>query len=115
MVHVLVASAIAIAGASEALACAGDDRGLPPTTPQPPSAEAQSLHGEAAAAEKAGKNRDAVLLYVKAAKAGSGDAAARLGDVYDKGLLGEARDYFEASKWFNLARTRGALPPSSCR
>src|ERR687888_82954 len=61
---------------------------------------AQTLEGE-------GKGKDAVKAYISAARGGSCDAAKRLGDIYDKGLIGVSRDYAEAPKWYNFARTLG--------
>ena len=61
---------------------------------------AQALEGE-------GKGKDAVKAYISAARGGSCDAAKRLGDIYDKGLIGVSRDYAEALKWYNFARTLG--------
>src|ERR687887_361501 len=61
---------------------------------------AQALEGE-------GKSKDAVKAYISAARGGSCDAAKRLGDIYDKGLIGVSRDYAEALKWYNFARTLG--------
>src|ERR671934_144455 len=61
---------------------------------------AQTLEGE-------GKGKDAVKAYISAARGGSCDAAKRLGDIYDKGLIGVSRDYAEALKWYNFARTPG--------
>src|SRR5262249_15301956 len=61
---------------------------------------AQGLEGE-------GKGKEAVKAYISAARGGSCDAAKRLGDIYDKGLIGVSRDYAEALKWYNFARTLG--------
>src|SRR5438094_1401858 len=61
---------------------------------------AQALEGE-------GKAKEAVKTYISAARGGSCDAAKRLGDIYDKGLIGVSRDYAEALKWYNFARTLG--------
>jgi eukaryotic-like serine/threonine-protein kinase len=61
---------------------------------------AQGLEGE-------GKGKEAVRTYISAARGGSCDAAKRLGDIYDKGLIGVSRDYAEALKWYNFARTLG--------
>jgi serine/threonine-protein kinase len=61
---------------------------------------AQALEGE-------GKSKEAVKAYISAARGGSCDAAKRLGDIYDKGLIGVSRDYAEALKWYNFARTLG--------
>ena len=61
---------------------------------------AQGLEGE-------GKGKEALKAYISAARGGSCDAARRLGDIYDKGLIGVSRDYAEALKWYNFARTLG--------
>ena len=61
---------------------------------------AQGLEGE-------GKGKEAVKAYISAARGGSCDAAKHLGDIYDKGLIGVSRDYAEALKWYNFARTLG--------
>jgi serine/threonine protein kinase len=65
-----------------------------------------SLHS-AQALEGEGKSKEAVKAYISAARGGSCDAAKRLGDIYDKGLIGVSRDYAEALKWYNFARTLG--------
>src|SRR3954466_15916855 len=61
---------------------------------------AQSLEGE-------GKGKDAVKAYIAAARGGSCESAKRLGDIYDKGLIGVARDYAESLKWYGFARALG--------
>ena len=62
---------------------------------------------QAASLEQEGKGRDAVKMYTQAARAGNGKAAKRLGEIYDKGLVGISRDYAESLKWYNFARTLG--------
>ena len=62
-----------------------------------------------------GRFADAVKAYTWAARSGSCDAAARLGEIYDKGLGDIRRDYAESIKWYNAARVLGCdvpLPPS---
>jgi serine/threonine-protein kinase len=66
-----------------------------------------ALLQQAAAKESEGDNRGAVKLYVQAARAGSGKAAKRLGDIYTKGVDGVPRDYAESLKWYNAARVLG--------
>src|SRR3954469_11846427 len=61
---------------------------------------AQSLEGE-------GKGKDAVKAYIAAARGGSCESAKRLGDIYDKGLIGVSRDYAESLKWYGFARALG--------
>ena len=42
-----------------------------------------------------------------AARGGSCPSAKRLGDIYDKGLIGVSRDYAESLKWYGFARALG--------
>ena len=67
----------------------------------------EALLQQAAAKEGEGDNRAAVKLYTQAARAGSGKAAKRLGDIYTKGVDGVPRDYAESLKWYNAARVLG--------
>ena len=62
--------------------------------------------------EKAG-NKDAVGVYRRAARAGSGPAAKRLGDIYSCGAPGIAPDRNEALNWYEVARKLKAkgVPP----
>jgi serine/threonine-protein kinase len=69
------------------------------------------LFTKAAALEEEGKGRDAVKAYTQAARSGSGKAAKRLGEIYDKGLIGISRDYAESLKWYNAARVLGEDVP----
>ncbi|HUQ75212.1 MAG TPA: protein kinase, partial [Burkholderiales bacterium] len=61
----------------------------------------------AAALEGEGKGKEAVKAYITAARGGSCEAAKRLGDIFDKGQIGQSRDYAESLKWYNFARTLG--------
>jgi serine/threonine-protein kinase len=61
---------------------------------------AQGLEGE-------GKGKEAVKAYITAARSGSCESAKRLGDIYDKGLIGVSRDYAESLKWYGFARALG--------
>ncbi|HEY3074110.1 MAG TPA: hypothetical protein VGJ74_02945 [Burkholderiales bacterium] len=70
-----------------------------------------SLFAQAEALEREGRGAEAVNLYVRAARGGSGKAAKRLGWIYDKGIAGVARDYRESLKWYNLARSLGEAVP----
>jgi hypothetical protein len=72
---------------------------------------ADALYEQAAALEQDGKGADAVRTYVRAARAGSGKAAKRLGEIYDKGIPGVERDYAESLKWYNAARVLGEDVP----
>jgi serine/threonine protein kinase len=80
-------------------------------TAAPPGGEA--LFDQAEALERDGKGRDAVKVYVRAARAGNGKAAKRLGDIYDKGIAGVSRDYAESLKWYNAARVLGEDVPTA--
>jgi eukaryotic-like serine/threonine-protein kinase len=57
--------------------------------------------------ESDGKGKEAVKAYTSAARGGSCEAAKRLGEIYDKGLVGVSRDYAESLKWYNFARALG--------
>src|SRR5882672_7289001 len=70
-----------------------------------------ALFSQAAALEQEGKGRDAVKMYTQAARSGNGRAAKRLGEIYDKGLIGISRDYAESLKWYNAARVLGEDVP----
>jgi eukaryotic-like serine/threonine-protein kinase len=71
----------------------------------------EALYQQAEALVQQGKGNDAVKIYVRAFRSGSGRAAKRLGDIYDKGLAGVSRDYAESLKWYNAARTMGEDVP----
>jgi serine/threonine-protein kinase len=70
-----------------------------------------ALFSQAAALEQEGKGRDAVKMYTQAARSGNGKAAKRLGEIFDKGLIGIQRDYAESLKWYNAARVLGEDVP----
>ena len=63
--------------------------------------------------EAAGKRREAVVAYERAANAGatpvSGAAAKRLGELYDSGGDGVPRDYETALRWYEKARASGEV------
>ena len=69
------------------------------------------LFQKASALEADGKENEAVKAYVNAARNGNCDAARRLGEIYNKGLLGTSRDYPESLKWYNAARVLGCEVP----
>jgi len=71
----------------------------------------EALFTEASRLEQDGKGREAVKKYMQAAKTGNGKAAKRLGEIYDKGLVGIPRDYAESLKWYNAARVLGEEVP----
>ena len=66
-----------------------------------------ALFQQAAALEQQGKGNEAVRAYRSAVRAGSGEAAKRLGDIYNKGIAGVAPDYAESLKWYTTARAMG--------
>jgi len=70
-----------------------------------------ALFQQAQALESQGKGGEAVKLYTRAARSGSGKAAKRLGDIYSQGLIGISRDYAESLKWYNAARVLGEEVP----
>jgi serine/threonine-protein kinase len=49
----------------------------------------------------------AIRLYRRAARDGSGRAAKRLGELFDKGAPGVTRDYQESLSWYEKARELG--------
>jgi TPR repeat protein len=49
----------------------------------------------------------AVKIYRSLARKGSGQAAKRLGDIYDRGIPGIPRDYQESLSWYQKARDLG--------
>src|SRR5262245_48364630 len=71
------------------------------------SADAEAVRMQAVKLEMGGRNAEAVPLYVQAARAGSAKAAARLAEIYDKGIPGVQPDRAESRKWQNAARTLG--------
>jgi class 3 adenylate cyclase len=89
---------------------------VPSTTPAEPApadpqAKAAPDHGmlyqQAVAMEQDGKAAESVRIYRRAARAGSGKAAKRLGEIYDKGIPGVSRDYAESLQWYETARQLG--------
>ncbi len=70
-------------------------------------ADDKALYQKAAAMESTDPIA-AIRIYRRAARAGSGMAAKRLGEIYDKGLIGVPRNYQEALSWYSKARELGA-------
>ena len=62
------------------------------------------LYQQAMAMEQDGNAKDAIRIYRRAARAGSGKAAKRLGEIYDRGVPGVSRDYAESLQWYETAR-----------
>jgi serine/threonine-protein kinase len=79
--------------------------------PAAPAAKAgsdiEAMYQQALAMEKSGKAADAVRIYRRAARAGHGKAAKRLGDIFDRGVPGVSRDYAESLQWYQTARELG--------
>jgi TPR repeat protein len=74
-------------------------------------APGESLYEEALKLETRGRGLEALKIYVRAARAGNGMAALRLGEIYDGGIPGVSRDYAESLKWYNAARIMGEDVP----
>src|SRR5574341_873869 len=74
---------------------------------QPSPAAAATLYRQALALEAEGRGADAVKLYERAVKYGSGKAALRLGEIYDKGIPGVPRDFVQSLMYYNAARQLG--------
>jgi hypothetical protein len=105
-----IADAKAAAEKAVAEAKAQAERAKATTVASAPSS-GEALFSQAASLEQEGKGRDAVKMYTQAARSGSGKAAKRLGEIYDKGLIGISRDYAESLKWYNAARVLGEDVP----
>jgi len=69
--------------------------------------EAELIYQQALAMEGGGKVVDAIRIYRRAARAGSGKAAKRLGDIFERGMPGVSRDYAESLQWYETARQLG--------
>jgi len=69
--------------------------------------EFETLYQQALAMENGGKAAEAIRIYRRAARAGSGKAAKRLGEIYDRGVPGVSRDYAESLQWYETARQLG--------
>jgi len=82
-----------------------------PTTSPERRASAAEMMAAATELERTGNGPEAVKFYVRAARAGNGKAALRLGQIYDTGIPGVARDYAQSLKWYNAARILGAEVP----
>jgi serine/threonine-protein kinase len=74
---------------------------------KPGGSELQTLYEQALAMESGGNAKDAIRIYRRAARAGSGKAAKRLGEIFDKGAPGVSRDYAESLQWYETARQLG--------
>ena len=79
----------------------------PSGTVEPATAGAESLYLRGVLLEKEGNSRGAVRTYRRAARSGSGKAAKRLGEIYNKGIPGVSRDYAESLEWYKTAKRLG--------
>jgi len=69
--------------------------------------DSKALFDQAEKLDRAGQVVQAIPLYKRAAALGSGPAARRLGDIYDRGAVGVGRDYGKALDWYIEARRLG--------
>ena len=83
-----------------------DRCGRPASVP-PRNAEADSMYRQGVSMERDGHARDAMRTYRRAARAGSGEAAKRLGDIFRSGIPGIPRDHAESIQWYDLAEKLG--------
>ena len=83
----------------------------PPIHPAPIEVNAQESFQLGKHLEEAGKPREAIVAYERAANASqgapSGAAAKRLGEIFDTGAAGTPRDYETALRWYDKARMAG--------
>ena len=75
--------------------------------------ESEVLYQQAVALERSGKAVDAVRIYRRAARAGSGKAALRLAEIFDRGVPGVSRDYAESLQWYQTAQQLGEKVPAA--
>lgn len=74
--------------------------------------QTDSLFSQGEMLERQGRGPEAVKMYARAARDGSGKAAKRLAEIYDQGIPGVPRDYSLSLKWYNAARVLGEdVPP----
>jgi TPR repeat protein len=78
----------------------------------PSSSNSAETFMEAARLEQVGKGPEAVKMYMLAARNGSGKAALRLAQIYDKGIPGVARDYALSLRWYSAAGAMGEDVPA---
>jgi len=74
---------------------------------KPAASDNEVLYQQAQTLEQSGKANDAIRIYRRAARSGSGKAAKRLGEIYDRGIPGVSRDYAESLQWYETARQLG--------
>lgn len=104
-VAVLSPSVASTPGAVPAAASAAASRAAPAADAV--ASDAEAMYQQALALEGSGKAADAVRIYRRAARAGHGKSARRLGDIFDRGVPGVSRDYAESLQWYQTARALG--------
>lgn len=80
-----------------------------------PDKSAKALYEQGRALEASGTMQEAIRIYRRAARAGSGEAAYRLGEIFEKNAQSvRSQDSSESVMWFELARKLGvpAAQPS---
>ena len=99
---------VASAAPTTAVSPASAPASAPAAAPAKPQAsENETLYQQALAMENGGDAKGAIRLYRRAARAGSGKAAKRLGEIFDRGVPGVSRDYAESLQWYETARQLG--------
>jgi serine/threonine protein kinase len=97
----------AVSGAATAPAAASSSAAPAAPTAKPAGSDVEAMYQQALTMESDGKASQAIRVYRRAARAGSGKAAKRLGEIYDKGVPGVSRDYAESLQWYETARQLG--------
>ena len=105
--EVQVASAAPTPGAAAASGAQSASAAATPGAAPKAATESEVLYQQALTMEGSGKAADAIRIYRRAARAGNGKAAKRLGEIYDKGVPGVSRDYAESLQWYETARQLG--------
>ena len=88
-------------------------RVLPESAPEPAPWGGQALYEQALDLESEDRGAEAVGIYARAARSGSGKAALRLGEIYEKGIPGVPRHDANSRRWCNVARILGEDVPAS--
>jgi len=99
------------------VAAAAPAPGAPNVTAPDAPLSADAMLQRAIALEVEGKNVEAARVLRQIIRAGNGvpagQAAKRLGDLYQKGGGGVSRDYAEALKYYEIARSNGVEVPTT--
>ena len=75
--------------------------------------KAEQRYKEAVGLEAGNDHKGALEAYLDAGKQGHALAEMRLGELYDKGSPGVARDLQESARWYQKARAQGAKVPKT--